>query len=119
VYDVRSQRLSGPEGKDAAIEAPDHLRQLHARGLEMALPADVHLERRRQARRIHDRGAKLLRGSTVRRQLRMTRSITMTAFAIDPISHRSTTGVGVVAEQAALIGSPREIGRRALIESRT
>ena len=59
VDDIGAERLPGAEGKDTAIEAADHLRQLDAGGLQMTLHADVHLQRGREPRRIHDSGPKL------------------------------------------------------------
>ena len=63
VHDVVAERLSGAEGEDRAVEAPDHLRQLDAGGLQVTLHADVHLQRGREPRRIDDRRTKLFGSS--------------------------------------------------------
>ena len=84
---VGAKRFAGAEGKNAAIEAPDHLRQLDAGGLQMALHANVHLERRRETRRIHNGGTKLCCGRALRCQAGMTRPIAVAALAIDALGH--------------------------------
>ena len=65
---------------------------------------------------IDDSRAKLFGGSAVRCEFGMPRAIAMTPLAIDPVGHRAAARVAIMAEQAAIVGPPREIGRRALVE---
>ena len=46
----------------------------------------------------------------------MTGSIAMTPLAIDATGHGSAARVAVMAEEAAVVGPPREIGRGGLVE---
>src|SRR5262249_61674702 len=78
VNDVGAERLSRTKGEHAAIEAPGHLRQFDARGFQMTLHADVHLERGRKVCRVYDRGAYLFHWSTTRRKFAVALSIGMT-----------------------------------------
>src|SRR5262249_39217955 len=111
-----AEGLTRTEGKDVAVEAADHLRQLDARGLQMALHADVHLERGREACRVHDGGANLLNCRAPRCQVGMPPSIVVAPLAVDALGHPSVARVAIVAEEAAIVRSAGKVARRALVE---
>jgi hypothetical protein len=94
VLNVIAQRLTRMIRKNAAVELHDAARQFGAGGFEMALHAYVHLQIGREARRVNNGAANIVRGPALPHSFGVRGAGTVTALAVDAVrklrgKHRS------------------------------